>query len=92
MWSNVKKAIAHMQDNMKNNVGGNRGDVCTCLRTELNKTILNMVVQQMQVSEVHSPPRVVEMANKMGFREGAGAWTSPHKTRTDDHGIPTTSR
>ena len=32
--------------------------------------MLDMMVKQMQASEIYSPPRVVEMANKMGLRGG----------------------
>ena len=43
-----------------------------------------MVVNQMQVSEVYSPLRVVKMANRMGLR---GGW-SLDLTTHDEHGRP----
>ena len=46
--------------------------------------MLGMVVKQMQVSEVYSPPRVVEMANRMGLR---GGW-SLDLTTSDENGRP----
>ena len=51
------------------------------LGDQLNRTMLNMVVKQMQVSEVYSPPRIVEMANKMGLR---GGWSLDLTTHDED--------
>ena len=36
----------------------------------MNMMMLNMMVNQMEVAEVYSPPRVVGMANKLGIRGG----------------------
>ena len=56
-------------------------EVKGCLGDNLNELMLNMVVEQMQVSEVYSPPRVVAMANKMGFR---GGWGLDFTTQDED--------
>ena len=43
-----------------------------------------MLINNMQVAEVYGPPRVVEMANRMGLR---GGW-SFDLTTTDEDGLP----
>ena len=82
--SNVKKAIARIKGkiaaekhNMKNNLENNFG-------SQLNGAMLGMLINNMQVAEVYSPPMVVEMANKMGLRGGWGL----DLTTTDDDELP----
>ena len=84
MCSNVKTAIANAQERIqrtKDEINKGTGE---CLGNQLNKTMLGMVVKQMQASEVYSPPRVVEMANRMGLR---GGW-SLDLTTHDEKGQP----
>ena len=38
--------------------------------SQLNQTMLQMVVSEMDVAEFYSPPRMTEMAKKMGLRAG----------------------
>ena len=70
MWSNVKKSIANAQDRLQRIQNELEQVTNTGLGHKLDKTMLNMMVKQMQVSEVYSPPRVVEVANRMGLRGG----------------------
>ena len=82
--SNVKKAIADIQAKIeaeKRRIDRNKGNN---LGSQLNKTMLNMLINNMQVAEVYSPPRVVKMANEMGMR---GGW-SLDLTTTDEDGLP----
>ena len=50
----------------------------------LNSVTMAQMREQMDVAEVYSPPRVVEMAKKMGLRAG---WSLDFTT-TDDEGNP----
>ena len=83
MCTNVKKAITQIKENIRMEKerlllqSGNLG-------TQLNQAMLKMLVNQMQVAEVYSPPRVVEMANRMGMR---GGW-SLDLTICDPDGSP----
>ena len=52
--------------------------------TQLNKIMLSTVINNMQVVEVYSPPRVVKMANEMWLR---GGWSLDLTTRDED-GLP----
>ena len=84
MCSNVRKAIANAQERIqktKDELSKRTGE---CVGNQLNNTMLGMMVRQMQVSEVYSPPKVVEMANKMGLR---GGW-SLDLTTQDENGRP----
>ena len=84
MHSNVKKAIAYAKERLQETKNELEMEVRGCLDDKLNETMLNMVVKQIQVSEVYSPPRVVEMVNKMGLR---GGW-SLDLTSQDEDGRP----
>ena len=68
--TNVKKAIAHIQNKFE----AEKDCMGNCkennLGTQLHKTMLSTVINNMQVVEVYSPPRVVKMANEMGLRGG----------------------
>ena len=81
MWSNVKKAIVHIKDRIKEIENERDRAMNGCLGAKLNETMLGVVLNQMQVSEVYSPPRVVEMANKMGLR---GGWSLDLTTHDED--------
>lgn len=39
---------------------------------QFNKMMLKFVLEQMEVAEVHCPPRITAMAQKMGLRVGWG--------------------
>ena len=54
------------------------------LGTQIDHTMLGMVAEQIQVAEVYSPPRVVEVATSMGLR---GGW-SLDLTTQDELGNP----
>ena len=49
--------------------------------SKLNGAKLSMLVARMNVAEVYSPPRVVEVARKIGLREG---WGLDLSTRDED--------
>lgn len=51
---------------------------------QLNKAMLNTLITNMEVVEIYSPLRVVEMANKVGFR---GGWSLDFTTNDED-GMP----
>ena len=84
MWSNVKKAIADVQERIQKTKNEFKQETNELLGDRLNRTMLGMVVKQMQVSEVYSPPRVMEMANKKGLR---GGWSWDFTT-SDENGRP----
>ena len=54
------------------------------LGAQLNKVMLSTLINNMEVVEIYSPPRVVEMANKMELR---GGW-SLDLTTNDETGTP----
>ena len=51
---------------------------------QLTLTMKEMIVKEMDVAEVYGPPRIVEMAHKMGLRAGWGLGL----TTCGEHGRP----
>ena len=82
--TNVKKATAHIQSRMEEERIQMNRNKQNNLGAQLNQTMLNTLIGNMQVAEVYSPPGIVKMANKMGFR---GGW-SLDLTANDDYGMP----
>ena len=58
MCANVKTAIAYVQERIQKTKGEITRRTKGCLSNQLNDTMLNMMVKQMQVAEAYSPPRV----------------------------------
>ena len=54
------------------------------LGSQINAMMLSTLINNMQVAEVYSPPRVVAMANRMGLR---GGWSLDF-IATDVDGLP----
>lgn len=78
IWSHVKKAMAHVQANIQKNRNCDDGGSTHNLGSQLNRTMLNMLINQMQVAKVYGPPRVVETANKICLRGGLGLDLTTH--------------
>ena len=51
---------------------------------QINNMMRSILLKQMDVAEVYSPPRIAEMAHKFGLRAG---W-SLDLTTCDEHGKP----
>ena len=51
---------------IKLKIGREQGDVSE----QLNVMMVQMLIQKIEVVEAYSPPRVAEMARKMGFKAG----------------------
>ena len=84
MHANVKKAVAQLENNIRKQTDIMAGQTGTNLGSQINDMMLTMLTKQMQVTEAYSPPRVAEMANKMGMR---GGW-SLDLTACDTDGAP----
>ena len=69
--AHLRKAMMTIESNMKKERLG------TCM----NKTRMRMLINQMDVAEVYSPPRAVAMARRMGHRVG---WSLDITTCDDD--------
>lgn len=80
----MKKTIAHVQSKIQNELANVHKSKNNNLGAQLKKVMLNMLINNMQVAEIYNPPRVVEMANKMGLR---GGWILDLTTNEDD-GVP----
>ena len=61
-----------------------RQNQCGAKESQLNNMMRKLMFEQMEVAEVYSPPRIVEMARRMGLRAG---W-SLDLTTCDDYGRP----
>ena len=71
----ARHAINLIERRMKSNGDG--------LGAMLNNTMAKSMMEEMDVAEAYSPPRVVAMAKKMGLR---AVW-SPDVTTSDENGI-----
>ena len=81
---NLKRAITQIQNNIQKQKNALASQGKNNLGSQINTEMLNLLKKQMQVAEIYSPPRVVEMANKMGMR---GCW-SLDLTTCDTDGQP----
>ena len=71
MCDNVRRAIKQIKENSWKEEENLARQSVNNLGIQINQTMLNMLINQMHVAEVYSPPpRVVEMANAMGMRGG----------------------
>lgn len=71
----IKKAIQHIEQHVKQ-------EGRTNVETQLNQTMARMLVANIDVAEVYSPPKVAQMAREMGLK---GGW-SLDITTTDTDG------
>ena len=84
MCNNLKKTIARIQEKIRQEKNNVTTQMENNLGSQINIKMLSMLTEQMEVAEVYSPPRVVEMANRMGMR---GGW-SLDVTTCDTDGMP----
>ena len=70
----VRKALYHVEQKMKQENTNN-------IETQLDKTMMKILLMNMEVAEVYSPPRVTQMARKMGLRAG---WSLDLTTHDSD--------
>ena len=73
MLGHIKKAIYH--------VNSQRGHRTSELEHRLDKAMVELLMINVQVAEVYSPPRVAAMARTMGLRAG---WSLDLTTRDHD--------
>ena len=74
----MKKAITQIKEKIRMEKQKMTVPTGGSLGSQLDQTMLNMLINEIQVAEVYSPPRVVQMANRMGMR---GGWSLDHNLR-----------
>ena len=84
MCDNVRRAIKQLKETIWKEEENLARQSANNLGTPINYLMVKMLMNQMQVAEVYSPPRVVETANKMGMR---GGWSLDLIT-CDTDGLP----
>ena len=80
---NVNKAIASIERGARRDAGN--------LGSQLTHAMFQQLFAKIEVSEVYSPPRVAEMARRMGLRVGWALDITP-QTRMARHGISINSK
>lgn len=73
MQGHLRKAMDWVNDKMKHEANS--------LTKQLNKTMLGILIGNMQVAEIYSPPRVAKMAKDLGPRAG---WSLDLTTQDED--------
>ena len=84
MVNNVRRAIVKIKERIRKQTESANKHKETNVSSQLNPMMPNMLLNQTQVAEVYSPPRVAEMANITGMR---GGW-SLDLTTCDADGMP----
>ena len=64
MVNNLKRSIVKIKDKTRMEKVKMTNQTSNNLGSQLDQMMLNMLLNQMQVAEVYSPPRVAEMATK----------------------------
>lgn len=80
----AEKAIAHVQEQALRNENNKEATTTSNLGLQLNKSMVKLLINQMQADEIYSPPRVAEVADDMGMRGGWGLDVTTH----DEDGMP----